>query len=149
MRMLRKSLFVRGAMTMAGSGALILGVITAAPGLASASPLPCGSVVTSSVTLTGKLFSPSSPAAGPAATHTHTHTHKHHDQRDVTSQPPMTVLPDGIDPSARQGLQRMDGNDHRDPVAGVEDRCGDRRHGLRLTRAVVIGQEADRGEFRQ
>ncbi len=60
-----RSIFARGGLAMAGSGGLILGVITMAPGVASASTPSCGSTVTSSVTLSGNMNC-SSYTTGPA-----------------------------------------------------------------------------------
>ena len=52
---LRKSVLVRAATALVGGGALIIGMVTAAAGPASASPLPCGTTVTANVTLTANV----------------------------------------------------------------------------------------------
>jgi parallel beta-helix repeat protein len=50
-----RSLFVRGVVATAGSGALVMGMMIAAPSLASAATVSCGTVLTASLTLTQNL----------------------------------------------------------------------------------------------
>lgn len=54
---------------------------------------------------------------------------------------------DRLDLDGRQRTQRMDAHEQRDPLTVVEHWCGDGDHGLRLAYGVVVGQEADGGEF--
>ena len=53
--------------------------------------------------------------------------------------------PYGVDSLTRQGVQRVDGDDHSHPTAIIEHRRGDGGH--RLTCGPVVREDADRGEL--